>query len=193
MSDKIGNVIRSIANYPGSLLVKTKITPNQITFLGLLVNCAVAYLIADGHLSYLTIGILIWVAGFFDALDGSVARITGRATVFGNFWDSVLDRYSDSVIYFGLLLYFLKIGEINYVILIVIAIIGSLIVSYSRAKAESLDQECKIGLMTRPVRIIVLGASFWINQVFLGLIIIAILSHITVVQRILYVYKRLHK
>jgi CDP-diacylglycerol--glycerol-3-phosphate 3-phosphatidyltransferase len=191
MSDTIGNVIRSLANYPGILLVKTKITPNQITFLGLIVNCAVAYLIADGNLSYLYIGILIWVAGFFDALDGSVARITGKTTKFGNFWDSVLDRYSDSIIYFGLMVYYLNLEKISYVLLIVISIIGSLIVSYSRAKAESLDQECKVGLMTRPVRIIVLGACFWINQVFLGLLVIAILSHLTVVQRIIYVYNKL--
>lgn len=191
MPDTIGNVIRSLASYPGSLLVKTKITPNQITFLGLIVNCAVAYLIADGHLSYLNMGILIWVAGFFDALDGSVARITGRTTVFGNFWDSVLDRYSDSVIYFGLMLYFLKLDKISYVVLIVVSLIGSLIVSYSRAKAESLNQECRIGLMTRPVRIIILGASFWVNQVFLGLLIIAILSHLTVVQRVIYVYRKI--
>lgn len=193
MSDTIGNVIRSLANYPGSLLVKTKITPNQITFLGLIVNCAVGYLIADGDLSYLNMGILIWVAGFFDALDGSVARISGKTSVFGNFWDSVLDRYSDSVIYLGLMIYFLKLNKISYVILLVVSIVGSLIVSYSRAKAESLGQECKVGLMTRPVRIIVLGASFWVNQVFVGLLMIAVLSHLTVAQRIVHVYKKLQK
>ena len=193
MADSVEKFVRFLARYPGSILAKTKITPNQITFFGLSLNCAVAYLIARGQLSYLTIGILIWIAGFFDALDGSVARITGRTTIFGNFWDSVLDRYSDTVIYFGILLYFLELGKANYVILIVVAIIGSLIVSYSRAKAESLDQECKIGVMPRPVRIIVLGASFCIGQIFLGLLVIAILSHITVLQRILHVYKKLRK
>jgi len=193
MADPTGKFIRFIAKYPGVILAKTKITPNQVTFLGLLVNSTVAYLIAKGELSYLIIGILIWVAGFFDALDGSVARITGRTTTFGTFWDSVLDRYSDSVIYFGILLHFLELGKANYVVLTVIAIIGSLIVSYTRARAESLGGSCEVGLMPRSVRIIVLGAGFCINQVFWGLLIIAFLSHLTVIQRILHVYKRLDR
>ncbi len=135
----------------------------------------------------------MWVAGFFDALDGSVARATGKTPAFGNFWDSVLDRYADSVIYFGILLHFLKLGEPNYVILVVIAIVGSLAVSYTRAKAESLDQECEVGLMPRSVRIIILGMSFCINQVFWGLVIVAVFSHLTVLQRISHVYRKLNK
>ncbi len=196
MSDPTGKLIRVIAQGPGNLLAKTKITPSQVTFLGLLVNCLVAFFIAKiakGELGYLIIGILIWVAGFFDALDGSVARATGKTTVFGNFWDSVVDRYADSVIYFGILLHFLKLGETDYVILVVIAIVGSLAVSYTRAKAESLDQECEVGLMPRSVRIIILGASFCINQVFWGLVIVAVFSHLTVLQRISHVYRNLNK
>ena len=193
MSDPIGKLIRVIARAPGDFLAKTKITPNQVTFLGFLVNCLVAFFIAKGELNYLIIGILIWVAGFFDALDGSVARATGKTTVFGNFWDSVLDRYADSVIYFGILLHFLKLGEPDYVILVVIAIVGSLAVSYTRAKAESLDQECEVGLMPRSVRIIILGAGFCIGQVFWAVAIIALLSHFTVAQRIFHVYKKLPK
>jgi CDP-diacylglycerol--glycerol-3-phosphate 3-phosphatidyltransferase len=193
MSDPTGKLIRLIAQAPGNLLAKTKITPNQVTLLGLSVNCLVAFFIAKGELSYLIIGILIWVAGFFDALDGSVARATGKTTVFGNFWDSVLDRYADSVIYLGIVLYFLKLGEPDYVILVVIAIVGSLVVSYARAKAESLDQKCEVGLMPRSVRIIILGASFCINQVFWGLVVVAVFSHLTVLQRIAHVYRKLNK
>jgi CDP-diacylglycerol--glycerol-3-phosphate 3-phosphatidyltransferase len=193
MSDPTGKFIRVIAQTPGNLLAKTKITPNQVTLLGLLVNCLVAFFIAKGELSYLIIGILIWVAGFFDALDGSVARATGKTTVFGSFWDSVLDRYADAVIYFGILLHFLKLGEPDYVILVVIAMVGSLAVSYTRAKAESLDQECEVGLMPRSVRVIILGMSFCINQVFWGLAIVAAFSHLTVLQRIFHVYRKLNK
>ena len=98
MADPLGRYIRTIAKYPGSVLAKTKIAPDQVTIAGLLANCAVAYFIARGNLSFFVMGILIWIAGFFDALDGSVARHTGRATKFGSFFDSVLDRYSDSVI-----------------------------------------------------------------------------------------------
>ena len=147
MSDPTGKFVRIIAQTPGNLLAKTKITPNQITFLGFLANCIVAFFIAKGNLSYFIIGILIWVAGFFDALDGSVARATGKTTVFGNFLDSVLDRYADSVIYFGVLVHFLKLGEPDHVIAVVIAIVGFLAVSYTRAKAESLDAECEVGFI----------------------------------------------
>ncbi len=135
----------------------------------------------------------LWIAGFFDALDGSVARIQGRVTVFGNFFDSVLDRYSDSVIYLGILAYFLRSGNAYYVILVTVAMIGSLAVSYVRAKAESLDLECEIGLMPRTNRIVLLGAAFCIGQVFWGLLIVAALTHLTVLQRILYVRKKLLK
>jgi len=193
MADSVGKFVRFIAKYPGRILAKTKITPNQITFLGLLINCAVAYLIAKGQLSYLIIGILIWIAGFFDALDGSVARVTGRSSAFGDFWDSVLDRYADSVIYFGMLVHFLAMGKTNYVLLIAAAIVGSLTVSYTRAKAESLNTECEVGLLPRAVRIIILGAGFCAGQVFWTMAIIASLTHLTVAQRMFYVYKKLHK
>ena len=193
MADSVGKFVRFIAKYPGSLLAKTKITPNQITFFGLIVNCVVAYFIAQGRLSYFAVGILIWIAGFFDALDGSAARASGRSSLFGNFWDSVLDRYADSVIYFGILVHFLELGKNEYVLLIVIAIVGSLTVSYTRAKAESLNVKCEVGLMPRSVRIIILGAGFCIGQVFWSVAIIAFLSHFTAAQRIFHVYKKLEK
>ena len=193
MADPTGKIVRLIARAPGALLAKTKITPNQVTVLGLLVNCAVAYLIAVGRLTFVAAGVLIWVAGFFDALDGSVARATGRMSVFGNFLDSVLDRYADSAIYFGILLYYLKAGSPDHVILVVITIVGSMAVSYTRAKAESLGEKCEVGLMPRSVRVIILGASFCVSQVFWGLVIIAVFSHLTVAQRIFKVYKNLNE
>ncbi len=193
MADPLGKYIRIIARYPGRILAKTKITPDQVTIIGLLANCVVAYLIARGNLSYLAMGILIWIAGFFDALDGSVARQTGRVTKFGSFFDSVIDRYSDSVIYLGILAYFLRSGNPDHAILITVAMIGSLAVSYVRAKAEALDLECEVGLMPRTARIVLLGAAFCIGQALLGILIIAILTHLTVLQRILYVRKKLLK
>lgn len=193
MADPLGKFIRFIAKYFGAILARTKITPDQMTLLGFLVNCTVAYFISDGRLGYLMAGILIWIAGFFDALDGSIARITGRVTIFGNFFDSVIDRYSDSVIYLGILARFLRSGETGYAILSVVAMIGSFAVSYTRAKAESLDLECEVGIMPRTMRIAVLGAGFCIGQVFWGLLAIAVLSHLTALQRVLYVRKALLK
>lgn len=191
MADPLGKYIRAIAKYPGSILAKTKITPDQVTIVGLLANSIVAYFIALGNLSYLMMGVLIWIAGFFDALDGSVARATGRVTKFGSFFDSVIDRYSDSVIYLGIAALFLRSGNNGYVILAIVAMVGSLAVSYVRAKAESLDLECEIGLMPRTARIVLLGAAFCIGQVFWGLLLISVLSHLTVLQRILYVRRKL--
>ena len=191
MADPLGRYIRAIAKYPGSVLAKTKITPNQVTILGLLANCAAAYFIAKGGLSFFVMGILIWTAGFFDALDGSVARRTLRVTKFGSFFDSVLDRYSDSVIYLGIIAYFLRSAGADYIMLAAAAMIGSLAVSYVRAKAESLDLECEVGLMGRTARIVLLGAAFCIGQVFWGLLVVAVLTHLTVLQRILYVRKKL--
>ena len=193
MADLAGKIIRSVARVPGRLLTKTKITPNQVTLLGFLVNCLVAFFIAKGSFNYFVLGLLIWAAGFFDALDGSVARASGKVTVFGNFWDSVLDRYSDSVIYFGILVHFLYLGRPEYVILVTAAIVGSLVVSYSRAKAESLGQGCEVGALPRTVRIIILGAGFCAGQIFFSLAVIAVLSHFTVLQRVLYVYRKLGK
>jgi len=193
MPDPAGKIIRTIAKAPGNLLARTGMTPNQVTFLGLLVNCLVAFFIARGTFIYPVLGALIWTAGFFDALDGSVARATGKTTVFGNFWDSVLDRYADSVIYLGILIHFLKLGEPEYVIWVVIAIVGSLAVSYTRAKAESLGVGCEVGLVPRTVRIIIIVAGFCIDQVFMGIVIVAVLSHLTVLQRIIHVYGKLNK
>lgn len=187
MADPLGRAIRFIAKYPGSILAKAKITPNQLTLFGFMASSAAACLIGAGRLGNLTVGILIWVAGFLDALDGSVARITGRVTAFGNFLDSVLDRYSDSVIYFGILVYFSREGNTDCAIITVIASIGSLAVSYARAKAESLGVKCEVGLMPRTARIVILGAGFCAGQAFWGLLIVAVFSHLTVLQRILYV------
>lgn len=191
MADPLGKYIRIAAKYPGSLLAKTKITPDQVTIVGLLANFAVAYFIACGSLSFFIMGILIWIAGFFDALDGSVARHSGRVTKFGSFFDSVIDRYSDAVIYLGILVYFLRLGIPDYVILVTIAMIGSLAVSYVRAKAESLDLDCEVGLMPRTARIVLLGAAFCVGQVFWGLLIVSVLTHLTVLQRVLHVRKSL--
>lgn len=189
MSDFLGKTIRTMAKYPGSLLVKTGISPNQLTVLGFLVNCVVAYFIALGRLNYLIVGILIWAAGFFDALDGSVARARGQVTVFGDFLDSVIDRYSDFIIYIGIFVHFLNIGSVNYAVVTIIAMMGSMAVSYVRAKAESIGAKCEVGLMPRTSRVLLLGAGFIICKPFWAIFIIAILSHITVVQRILYVRK----
>ena len=193
MADPLGSIIRAAAKYPGDILARTKVTPNQLTLIGFLANCYVAVLISAGQIGFLAMGLLIWVAGFFDALDGSVARTKGRVTVFGNFFDSTLDRYSDAVIYLGIMAYFLNAGQTDHAMLTAVAMLGSLAVSYVRAKAESLSLQCEVGLMPRAVRILILGAGFCFYRPTWSLLIIAVLSHLTVAQRVLYVRKHLSK
>jgi CDP-diacylglycerol--glycerol-3-phosphate 3-phosphatidyltransferase len=191
MADPAGRIIRRIAVYPGELLSRTGITPNQITIIGLLINCLAAFFIATGELTYPQTGVLIWAAGFVDALDGSVARAAGKSSLLGNFLDSVLDRYADAVIYFGILLLFLNRGMTVPVVWTAVAGAGSLIVSYVRAKAESLKRSCEVGFMPRTVRVIVLGAGFCAGMPLPALILIGVVSHLTVIQRIHHIYAKL--
>jgi CDP-diacylglycerol--glycerol-3-phosphate 3-phosphatidyltransferase len=193
MADPVGKYVRTIARLPGALLARTGVTPDQVTIIGLAANFVAAFFIARQSVSYQTAALLIWAAGFFDALDGSVARASGRVTMFGNFFDSVIDRYSDCAIYFGIMARFLLSENPGYALLAALALIGSFAVSYVRAKAESLGLKCEVGLMPRSARIILLGAAFLVSQPFWGLVIVAALSHLTVLQRVVYVHKTISK
>ncbi len=130
--------------------------------------------------------LVIFGAGIFDMVDGRVARRTNKVTVFGSFFDSVIDRYSDVVLFFGLLVYYGRINRFRYVVLAAFVMVTSLMVSYTRARAEALIGSCKVGFMERPERIVlvILGAIFnhW-GAMAPVLWILAVLSTITVVHR----------
>jgi len=128
-------------------------------------------------------------AASFDALDGALARLTGRQSRFGAFFDSTLDRYSEAVIYGGLLIYYVDQGVRTEPLLVYAAIIGSLMVSYSRARAEGLGLECKVGIATRLERVLIIAAGLILNQVTLALWLVAIFANLTAVQRIVYVWQ----
>ncbi|HKO14220.1 MAG TPA: CDP-alcohol phosphatidyltransferase family protein, partial [Acidobacteriaceae bacterium] len=145
----------------------TRISPNVLTFIGLLINTAAAVLFgfANQHnyvRLFLYAGLVIIGAGIFDMVDGRVARQTQQVTVFGAFFDSVIDRYSDVVLFFGLLVFYARGNRLFYVFLAAFVMITSLMVSYTRARAEALIGSCKVGFMERPERIvlIILGALF---------------------------------
>ena len=138
------------------LIAATGINPNFLTFLGLLVNFAAAASFAVGN--FRTGALIIFFAGFLDMLDGQVARRQKRVTAFGAFYDSTLDRYADMALYMGLLVYYSVSGRTPYVILAAVATAGSVMVSYARARAESLIPLCKVGFMERPER---LGAAYF--------------------------------
>ena len=170
-------------------LAATGINPNLLTFLGLLVNFAAAANFAVGN--FRTGAIIVFVAGFLDMLDGQVARRQNRVTAFGAFYDSTLDRYADMALYMGLLVYYSVSGRTPYVVLAAVATAGSVMVSYARARAESLIPLCKVGFMERPERIVlvILGALFNHWGVMAPVLwVLAVLSTITVIHRIQYTY-----
>jgi CDP-diacylglycerol---glycerol-3-phosphate 3-phosphatidyltransferase len=164
------------------------VSPNALTLFGLALHVGVAYILATGHFTWG--GLATLAASAFDALDGSLARHLGRVSKFGAFLDSTIDRYSEAVLYLGLTAYFLHAGQPAGVILSYVAIIGSQLVSYTRARAEAIGVECKEGLLTRVERAIILVFFLLIHQVFIGLWVIAILANLTALQRILTVWRK---
>lgn len=185
-----GAVLHKIVNG----LALTRISPNVLTFIGLVINIGAALLFgyANGdnqQRMFLYAGLVIIGAGIFDMVDGRVARATGQVTTFGAFFDSVIDRYSDLALFFGLLVYYARANRFFYVVLVAVVMTGSVMVSYTRARAESLIGQCKVGFMERPERIVlvIIGALF--NHMAPVLWVIAVLSNITVIHRILYTYQ----
>jgi CDP-diacylglycerol---glycerol-3-phosphate 3-phosphatidyltransferase len=179
-------------------LALTRISPNVLTFLGLVINTGAAVLFgfANEHnyvRMFLYAGLVIIGAGIFDMVDGRVARQTDQVTVFGAFFDSVIDRYSDVVLFFGLLVFYARGNRLFYVFLAAFVMITSLMVSYTRARAEALIGKCKVGFMERPERIvlIILGAlcNRW-GVMAPVLWVLAVLSTITVIHRIRYTYQQ---
>jgi len=133
---------------------------------------------------------VIFAAGFFDLVDGRVARASNQVTKFGAFFDSVVDRYSDAALFFGLLVYYSRGGRFFYVVLAALAMISSVMVSYTRARAESLIGTCKVGFMERPERLVLLIIGAVFNRMAPVLWVIAVLSTITVAHRIYYTWQQ---
>jgi CDP-diacylglycerol---glycerol-3-phosphate 3-phosphatidyltransferase len=176
-------------------LALARVNPNVLTFLGLVVNTIAAFLFgyanADNQARlFRYAGLVIIGSGFFDLVDGAVARASNRVTRFGGFFDSVIDRYSDASQFFGLLVYYARAGRFFYIVLTAFVMISAIMVSYSRARAESLIGSCRVGFMERPERLVlvIIGALF--NRMAPVLWIIAVLSTITVVHRIRYTWTR---
>lgn len=167
------------------------LTPNTLTLLGLVLNTVVAVLLARGSLR--AGGVLLLVASAFDALDGTLARLTGRQSRFGAFFDSTTDRYSEAVVYGGMLYYFVAEKTQPEMLLAYAAIIGSLMVSYTRARAEGLGVECRVGLFTRVERMLVLSAGLILGGITVTLWLVAILANLTAIQRIAHVWRTLRE
>lgn len=176
-------------------LALTRVSPNVLTFIGLVINAGAAFLFGYANSTnqrqmFLYAGLVVIGAGIFDMVDGRVARATGQVTTFGAFFDSVIDRYSDLALFFGLLVYYARANRFFYVVLVALVMTGSVMVSYTRARAESLITQCKVGFMERPERIVlvIIGALF--NRMAPCLWVIAVLSNITVIHRILFTWQQ---
>ena len=187
----VGRSAQFLINLIVRALVLTRITPNAYTYIGLGFSIVAAllfgYAAGDNQpMLFRYAALVILGAGFLDMLDGRVARASNQATVFGAFLDSVLDRYSDAALFFGLLVYYARANRFFYVVLTAVVMISSVMVSYTRARAESLIGSCKVGFMERPERLVlvILGGLF--NRMAPALWVIAVISSITVVHRILY-------
>jgi CDP-diacylglycerol--glycerol-3-phosphate 3-phosphatidyltransferase len=168
-------------------LALSRIHPNVLTFLGLVINTWAAFLFAAG--SFRWAGAVVILAGLFDMVDGRVARETNRVTRFGGFFDSVVDRYSDLALFMGLLVYYASINRFFYIVLTAIVMTGSVMVSYARARAECTIPKCKVGFLERPERVvlIIIGALF--DRMAPVLWVIAVLSNLTVIHRMIYTWQ----
>jgi CDP-diacylglycerol---glycerol-3-phosphate 3-phosphatidyltransferase len=170
-------------------LAATGLTPNMFTFLGLAVNAFAAACFAMGK--FREAAAMLFLAGFLDMADGQVARRVGRVTAFGAFLDSTLDRYSDLALYLGLVVYYTMIGRSFYMMLAAVAMASSFMVSYSRARAESLIPSCKVGFMERPERLVLLIMGGVFNRMAPVLWVIAAISSLTVIHRVVYTWQEL--
>ncbi len=174
------------------LLARTGITPNTVTWLGLLIAIGAGVLVGIGH--PFVAGFAVLVGGFFDIIDGALARTTDRATRFGAILDSTLDRAGEAVVLLGLLVFYTREQSTVGVVVVGVVWLMSLLVSYIRAKAEGMGLECEVGLFTRAERVILLALGLLLSQVgdalLIVLAIIAALSFLTVVQRLRHVWRQ---
>ena len=180
-------------------LIESRLTPNAISLTGFVLNLAAAALIVDRM--FFLAGIAFIVGSVMDTLDGRYSRMSGKGTPFGAFLDSTLDRLEEGIVLAAVAAYFASLHDQAAVAAVVVAVLASLMVSYTRARAEALGVACKVGLATRPVRVVILsaglvfarGASLGNFQVLAPAVyVLAALSAVTVVQRIVYVRKQLN-
>ena len=165
------------------------VTPNMISFTGFALTIGSAALLATGYL--LIGGFILWAAAMLDMVDGTLARLSQSESKFGAFLDSTLDRYSESITFLGLAVYYANQNNAQTpLLLIFFTLVGSWAVSYTRARAEGLDIECNVGILQRPERLVLLIASLILGLVLPVLWLLAVMTNVTAVQRIHEVYVR---
>jgi CDP-diacylglycerol--glycerol-3-phosphate 3-phosphatidyltransferase len=190
-SDVIGRGGKYLLDKIVRVLSRFQVNPNILTFTGVLISFWAAWEFSYGN--FFRGGLVLILAGMFDMLDGEVARVSRSETRFGAFYDSVIDRYSDTIILQGLMVYYAREQMLGYVVLVGVVFMGAVLTSYARARAESLIPSCKIGFMERPERIVLLIIGGLANRMEAVMWILAILGNWTVIDRIYYTWKELPK
>ena len=195
LRDPVYRIIRPLTDWR----VSGRVHPNALTTIGFFVTISSAFAFHEHHVR--TAGFLILLGGVFDILDGRVARLSGLGSKFGAFYDSTLDRISEIAVYFGLLSlyndYRLQVGDVGMIYLIMLAMAGSLMISYTRARAEALGLDAEVGLMARAERVVLIGgAALFFGLKWDGLalkvviFLLAVLTNVTALQRIIWVYRQ---
>lgn len=182
---------KGILDPVAGFLNRLGVTPNMMTLLGLIGNVAGAWFLSQGNM--LLGGVFVLICTPFDALDGTMARLRGEASDFGAFVDSVTDRYSELFILGGLLYHFIQINDQVSALAVYIAAAGSVLVSYVKARADSLKFNANVGILTRMERYLVLAPLLVLNQPSIAVWVVAVLANVTALQRIWKVRQQFHK
>jgi phosphatidylinositol phosphate synthase len=188
--------VRRLAERIVSVFRDSPITPNMLTLFGLAITAVGAFLVAVDQL--LLGGIVLAFAGFFDIFDGALARATGKVYRYGAFLDSTVDRYSEGVVYLGIMIYFLNHHDGVRPAIVLIALAGSYLVSYVRARAQSLGFSCDVGILARPERVVIIVAGLLLESfvrlspspLTIALVVLAIGTNFTAVQRVWVVWQQ---
>ena len=178
--------LHGVADPVARLLLRAHVRPNQLTVLGLGVSVAAAHAFFHGR--FRTAAALLAVAGLFDFFDGSLARLARSESAFGAFLDSVVDRYSDVVVLLGIVLYYERADGSGGVFVTMAALVGTIMVSYTKARAQSIGVQCEIGLMERPERMILLIVGA-LTRLTPAMIALAVLTNLTAIHRIFHVWR----
>ncbi|HJO18349.1 MAG: CDP-alcohol phosphatidyltransferase family protein [Vicinamibacterales bacterium] len=173
-----------------SVSVALRVHPNVLTIVGVLINILAAWALALGR--FTLAGTIMVVANLFDFIDGKVAEQLKLVSAFGGFWDSVMDRFSDISLFIGLIYLYAQLGRTDYVMITALTMMFSVLTSYTRARAESLIVKCKVGFMERPERIMLFMIGAFTNRMAAVLWVIAVLSILTVADRIIYTWRELN-
>ncbi|HHS13891.1 MAG TPA: CDP-alcohol phosphatidyltransferase family protein [bacterium] len=186
--DKLKAFYLSLLDPVVRLSTRWKLNPNTFTTLSFLLGLTAALLVSLGHIRWA--GGVLLLSGMFDNLDGRLARYTGRVTKFGALYDSTLDRYQETVFFLGLFFFYIPRYPLIHTVGLAFGMIGSFMVSYIRARAESLGFHCHVGMVQRAERLILLGIGCILYEILVPIVwIIAVLTNMTAVQRLLHVYK----